>query len=65
MNNKIILAVILGIMIGMMSLMPLPSPQQSFAYNKYGFDNNMQCVNVTNLEYQGGFFDNATYTKLD
>jgi len=38
--------------------------QQSFGYNKFGFDNQTQCVNITNLEFQGGFFDNSTYTKL-
>jgi hypothetical protein len=36
----------------------------AFAYNKYGFDSQKQCINITNLEFQGGFFDNSTYTKL-
>ena len=63
MNTKLFLAVVLGITIGMMSSMLLPL-QQSFAYNKFGFDNQTQCVNITNLEFQGGFFDNSTYTKL-
>lgn len=63
MNTKIILAVVLGIIIGAISLV-LVVPQQLFAYNKYGFDNQEQCVNITNLEYQGAFFDNATFTKL-
>lgn len=36
----------------------------AFAYNKYGFDSQEQCINITNLEFQGGFFDNSTYTKL-
>src|ERR671914_2407293 len=63
MNTKIVLAAVLGITTGMMFLMMLPL-QQSFAYNKFGFDNQTQCVNITNLEFQGGFFDNSTYTKL-
>jgi uncharacterized membrane protein len=64
MNTKPILAVLLGITIGMMSIMALLIPQQSLAYNKFGFDNQTQCINVTNLEFQGGFFDHATHMKL-
>ena len=64
MNTKLVFAVILGITVGMMSTMLLSQPQQSLAYNKFGFDNQTQCVNITNLEFQGGFFDNSTYTKL-
>jgi hypothetical protein len=63
MNDKLILAVTLGITIGMMSSILLPL-QQSFAYNKFGFENQTQCVNVTNLEFQGGFFDHDTHMKL-
>ena len=63
MNIKLVLAVVFGITMGMMSSMLLPMPQ-SFAYNKYGFDNQTQCVDITNLEFQGGFLDNSTYTKL-
>ena len=47
-----------------MAVMLLSQQQQSLAYNKFGFDNQTQCVNITNLEFQGGFFDYATYTKL-
>lgn len=61
MNTKLVFAVVLGITVGMMSV---SQPQQSLAYNKFGFDNQTQCVNITNLEFQGGFFDNSTYTKL-
>jgi hypothetical protein len=63
MKSKLVLAVIFGITMGMMSSMLFPM-QQSFGYNKFGFDNQTQCVNITNLEFQGGFFDNSTYTKL-
>ena len=56
--------VVLGITVGMISLVVLLTPQQSLAYNKFGFDNQTQCVNVTNLEFQGGFFDHATHMKL-
>jgi hypothetical protein len=42
----------------------VPFASNTFAYNKYGFDNQTQCVNITNLEFRGGFFDNSTYTKL-
>jgi hypothetical protein len=48
-----------------MSIIVLLIPQQqSLAYNKFGFDNQTQCVNVTNLEFQGGFFDHDTHMKL-
>ena len=58
MNTKLVLPVVLGITIGIMSIMVLLTPQQqSLAYNKFGFDNQTQCVNVTNLEFQGGLFD--------
>jgi hypothetical protein len=64
MNTKI-MAVILGTTIGTMSSILLPSlSQQSFAYSKYRFDNRTQCVNITNLEFQRGLPDNATYMKL-
>lgn len=63
MKSKLVLAVIFGMTMGMMSSMLLPM-QQSFGYNKFGFDNQTQCVNITNLEFQGGFLDNSTYTKL-
>ena len=63
MNTKLVL-VILGVMVGMMSVMLLSQPQQSLAYNKFGFDNQTQCVNVTNLEFEGGFFDHPTHLKL-
>jgi hypothetical protein len=63
MDTKIVWAVVLGITIGMMSSMMLPL-HQSFAYNKFGFDNQTQCVNITNLEFQGGFFDHDTHMKL-
>jgi hypothetical protein len=66
MNTKLVLTVVLGITVGMMSIMMLltPQQQQSLAYNKFGFDNQTQCVNVTNLEFQGGFFDHPTHMKL-
>jgi hypothetical protein len=65
MNTKQTLVVVLGTTVGMMSLSMLLSPlQQSLAYNKFGFDNQTQCVNVTNLEFEGGFFDHATHLKL-
>jgi hypothetical protein len=65
MNTKLVLPVVLGITIGIMSIMVLLTPQQqSLAYNKFGFDNQTQCVNVTNLEFQGGLFDHATHMKL-
>jgi hypothetical protein len=64
MNTKAILAVAVGITVGMMSTMLVLTPQQSLAYNKFGFDNQTQCINVTNLEFQGGFFDHATHMKL-
>jgi len=65
MNTKLVLTFVLGIIVGMMSIMVLLTPQQqSLAYNKFGFDNQTQCVNVTNLEFQGGFFDHATHMKL-
>jgi hypothetical protein len=65
MNTKQTLVVVLGITVGIMSLSMLLSPlQQSLAYNKFGFDNQTQCVNVTNLEFEGGFFDHATHLKL-
>ncbi|MDQ4013008.1 MAG: hypothetical protein M3146_04700 [Thermoproteota archaeon] len=64
MNTKAILAVVLGITVGMMSIMLVLTPQQSLAYNKFGFDNQTQCINVTNLEFQGGFFDHATQMEL-
>ncbi len=65
MNTKLVLTVVLGITVGMMSIMVLLTPQQqSLAYNKFGFDNQTQCVNVTNLEFQGGLFDNTTHMKL-
>ncbi len=65
MNIKLVLTVVLGIIVGMMSIMVLLTPQQqSLAYNKFGFDNQTQCVNATNLEFQGGFFDHATHMKL-
>jgi hypothetical protein len=63
MNTKIILPVVLVIVIGTISLV-FVVPQQLYAYNKYGFANQEQCVNITKLEYQGGFFDNATFAKL-
>ena len=63
MNTKIVLAAVLGITTGMMFSMMLPL-QQSFAYNKFGFDNQTQCVNITNLEFQGGLFDHDTHMKL-
>ena len=48
-----------------MSIMLLLIPQeQSLAYNKFGFDNQTQCINVTNLEFEGGFFDQDTHMKL-
>jgi hypothetical protein len=64
MSTKIVLPVVLGITVAMMSSMLLSPPQQSLAYNKFGFDNQTQCVNVTNLEFEGGFFDHATHLKL-
>ena len=64
MNTKLGLPVVLGITVGMMSIVVLLTPQQSLAYNKFGFENQTQCVNVTNLEFQGGFFDHATHMKL-
>ena len=65
MKTKIVLTVVLGIMVGMMPILVLLTPQQqSLAYNKFGFDNQTQCVNVTNLEFQAGFFDHVTHTKL-
>ena len=63
MNTKLVFPVVL-ITVGMMSVMLPLQPQQSLAYNKFGFDNQTQCVNITNLEFQGGFFDNSTYTRL-
>jgi hypothetical protein len=38
--------------------------QTALAYNKFGFDSEAQCIKITNLEHQGGFFDNSTYTNL-
>jgi len=35
-----------------------------FAYNKFGFESEEQCVKITNLEHQSGVLDNTTYTKL-
>jgi hypothetical protein len=49
------------------STMVLTTPlriQTAHAYNKFGFDSEAQCIKITNLEHQGGFFDNSTYTKL-
>jgi hypothetical protein len=62
MKHKMILAVVLGIMVGIASVSLLP--QELSAYNQFGFESEEQCVNVTNLEYQGGFLDESTYTKL-
>lgn len=65
MKTKLVLPVVLGITVGLMSIIVLLTPQQqSLAYNKFGFDNQTQCVNVTNLEFQGGLFDHATHVKL-
>jgi hypothetical protein len=64
MNTKLALVVVLGTTVGMMSSMLLSLPQQSLAYNKFGFDNQTQCINITNLEFEGGFFDHATHLKL-
>jgi hypothetical protein len=62
MKHKMILAVVLGIVVGIASVSLLP--QDLSAYNQFGFESEEQCVNVTNLEYQGGYLDESTYTKL-
>jgi hypothetical protein len=54
--------VLIGVLFTAVTIVPFAS--NAFAYNKYGFDNQTQCVNITDLEFQGGFFDNSTYTKL-
>ena len=54
--------VLIGVFLATVTIVPFAS--NAFAYNKYGVDNQTQCVNITNLEFQGGFFDNSTYTKL-
>lgn len=57
--HKVVLVAIL-----LAALTIVPFAGNTLAYNKYGFDNQTQCVNITNLEFKGGFFDNSTYTKL-
>jgi hypothetical protein len=54
--------VLIGVLFAAVTIVPFAS--NALAYNKYGFDNQTQCVNITDLEFQGGFFDNSTYTKL-
>jgi hypothetical protein len=54
--------ILVAVLLTAVSVVPFAS--NGFAYNKYGFDNQTQCINITNLEFQGGFFDNTTYTKL-
>lgn len=46
--------VLIGALLAAVTIVPFAS--NAFAYNKYGFDNQTQCVNITNLEFQGGSF---------
>jgi hypothetical protein len=54
--------VLVAILLAAVTIVPFGG--NASAYNKYGFENQTQCVNITNLEFQGGFFDNSTYSKL-
>jgi hypothetical protein len=56
--------IVMVVMLLTVAATTVPFASNAFAYNKYGFDNQTQCINITNLEFQGGFFDNSTYTKL-